>query len=54
MTTLDADAIIACATPLAHQQPHEIQPFNHYVIRGGETQASYLAEHVVDVPLAHA
>ena len=29
--TLDADTIIARATPLAHQQAHEIQPFGHLV-----------------------
>src|SRR5690242_9477856 len=29
--TLDADAIIAHATPKAHQQGHEIQPFGHLV-----------------------
>jgi starvation-inducible DNA-binding protein len=29
--TLDADAIIARATPLAHQQAHEFQPFGHLV-----------------------
>jgi starvation-inducible DNA-binding protein len=28
---LDADAIIARATPIAHQQAHEIQPFGHLV-----------------------
>src|SRR3954463_13936997 len=28
---LDADAIIARATPLAHQQAHEIQPYGHLV-----------------------
>jgi starvation-inducible DNA-binding protein len=28
---LDADAIIARATPLAHQHAHEIQPFGHLV-----------------------
>jgi starvation-inducible DNA-binding protein len=31
MKTLDADAIIARATPLAHQKAHEIQPFGHIV-----------------------
>ena len=31
MKTLDADAIMARATPLAHQQAHEIQPFGHLV-----------------------
>ena len=31
MKTLDADAILARATPLAHQQAHEIQPFGHLV-----------------------
>jgi starvation-inducible DNA-binding protein len=31
MKTLDADTIIARATPLAHQQAHEIQPFGHLV-----------------------
>jgi starvation-inducible DNA-binding protein len=31
MNTLDADAIIARATPLAHQRAHEIQPFGHLV-----------------------
>jgi len=31
MRTLDADAIIARATPLAHQHAHEIQPFGHLV-----------------------
>ena len=29
--TLDADAIVAHARPLAHQQAHEIQPFGHLV-----------------------
>jgi starvation-inducible DNA-binding protein len=29
--TLDADTIIKRATPLAHQQAHEIQPFGHLV-----------------------
>src|SRR5258708_33699540 len=29
--TLDADAIMARATPVAHQQAHEIQPFGHLV-----------------------
>src|SRR5262249_46985601 len=28
---LDADVIIARATPLVHQKAHEIQPFNHLV-----------------------
>jgi starvation-inducible DNA-binding protein len=31
MKTLDADAIMARATPLAHQHAHEIQPFGHLV-----------------------
>jgi starvation-inducible DNA-binding protein len=31
MKTLDADVIMARATPLAHQQAHEIQPFGHLV-----------------------
>ncbi len=31
MKTLDADTIIARATPLAHQQAHEVQPFGHIV-----------------------
>jgi starvation-inducible DNA-binding protein len=31
MKTIDADAILARATPAAHQQEHEIQPFNHVV-----------------------
>ena len=31
MNTIDADAILARATPAAHQQGHEIQPFNHLV-----------------------
>jgi len=31
MKTIDADAIIARATPLAHQNAHEIQPFGHLV-----------------------
>src|SRR6266478_6314913 len=31
MKTLDADAIMARATPLAHQQAPEIQPFGHLV-----------------------
>ena len=31
MKTLDADAIIAHATPIAHQQAPEIQPFGHLV-----------------------
>ena len=29
--TLDADAIMARATPATHQQAHEIQPFGHLV-----------------------
>jgi starvation-inducible DNA-binding protein len=29
--TLDADAIIARATPLTHQEAHEIQPYGHLV-----------------------
>jgi starvation-inducible DNA-binding protein len=29
--TLDADAIMARATPIAHQQAHEIQPYGHLV-----------------------
>src|SRR5467141_223164 len=29
--TLDADAILARATPAAHQHAHEIQPFGHLV-----------------------
>ena len=31
MKTIDADVILARATPAAHQQGHEIQPFNHLV-----------------------
>ena len=31
MKTLDADRIIARATPLVHQEAHEIQPFGHIV-----------------------
>jgi len=31
MKTLDADAIIARATPLAHQHAHEMQPYGHLV-----------------------
>ena len=31
MKTIDADAILARATPAAHQQAHEIQPFSHLV-----------------------
>ena len=31
MKTLDADSIIERATPIAHQQAHEIQPFGHIV-----------------------
>jgi len=31
MKTLDADAIMARATPLAHQHAHELQPFGHLV-----------------------
>jgi starvation-inducible DNA-binding protein len=31
MKTLDADVITARATPLAHQNAHEIQPFGHLV-----------------------
>jgi starvation-inducible DNA-binding protein len=30
-TILDADAILARAKPLAHQEAHEIQPFGHLV-----------------------
>src|SRR5437762_10881870 len=29
--TLEAEAILKRATPLAHQQAHEIQPFGHLV-----------------------
>ena len=29
--TLDADAILARATPMTHQQAHEIQPYGHFV-----------------------
>jgi len=31
MKTIDADAIMARATPVAHQEAHEIQPFGHLV-----------------------
>jgi starvation-inducible DNA-binding protein len=31
MKTLDSDTIVARATPLAHQDAHEIQPFGHVV-----------------------
>ena len=31
MKTLEADVIMARATPVAHQQAHEIQPFGHLV-----------------------
>jgi starvation-inducible DNA-binding protein len=31
MTIIDADAILARATPAVHQEGHEIQPFNHVV-----------------------
>jgi starvation-inducible DNA-binding protein len=31
MKTLEADVIMARATPLAHQNAHEIQPFGHLV-----------------------
>jgi hypothetical protein len=31
MRPLDADVIMARATPLTHQQAHEIQPFGHLV-----------------------
>ena len=31
MKTLDADTIIARATPVAHQQAHEIHPYGHLV-----------------------
>src|SRR5215467_9704545 len=31
MKTLDADTIIARATPLTNQQAHEVQPFGHLV-----------------------
>lgn len=31
MKTIDADAILARATPLVNQQGHEIQPFGHLV-----------------------
>jgi len=30
-TTLDADTIMARATPIAHQQAQEIQPFGNLV-----------------------
>ena len=42
MKPLDADVIMARATPLTHQQAHEIQ------------QVWFVAEHVVDAPLARA
>jgi hypothetical protein len=29
--TIDADTIMKQATPLAHHQAHEIQPFGHLV-----------------------
>jgi hypothetical protein len=29
MKTIDADVILARATPAVHQKGHEIQPFNH-------------------------
>jgi starvation-inducible DNA-binding protein len=29
--TIDADRILTMATPLTHQQAHEIQPFGHLV-----------------------
>jgi hypothetical protein len=57
MKTLDADAIMARATPVARQEAHEIQPFGHLVsdvIRQNEQQAWVLAEHVIDVPLVRA
>jgi len=31
MKTLDADAIMSRATPLTHQQAHEIQPYGHLI-----------------------
>jgi starvation-inducible DNA-binding protein len=31
MKTIDADAILARATPAVHHEGHEIQPFNHLV-----------------------
>src|SRR5207248_3364802 len=31
MKTLDAEAIMARATPLTHQHAHEIQPYGHLV-----------------------
>jgi starvation-inducible DNA-binding protein len=31
MTVIDADAILARATPATHQEGHEIQPFHHIV-----------------------
>ena len=52
MKTLDADAIMARATPLAHQQAHEIQPFGHLVrmpIALSETAARQSVENLNQV-----
>ena len=48
-TTLDADAIIARATPIAHHQAHEIQPFGHLVrmpIALSESMCAESVEHL--------
>jgi starvation-inducible DNA-binding protein len=52
MTTIDADAIFDRATPMAHQQGHEIQPFNHLVkmpIALGHTACAQAVENLTQL-----
>jgi hypothetical protein len=55
MKKLDADSIMARATPISQQQAHEIQPFGHLVrmpIALSEAACKESVEnHVIDVPL---
>jgi hypothetical protein len=51
---LDADAILDRATPMIHQQAHEIHLLVSRVIRTNELQVWFVAAHVVDMPLVHA
>src|SRR5713226_9171961 len=51
MKTLDADAIISRATPLTHQQAHEIQPFGH-LVRMPIALSEHACKESVDKPRA--
>ena len=58
-TTLDADTIMARATPIAHNRMPIALSENTCaesvdVIRRNELQVWFLAEHVVDAPLVRA